>query len=1144
MKLLNVDLNALEKGQYFGQTNPASQALALCELADQTDRFLLVVTPDNVIAEQLQRNIKFFITNKALPIEIFPDWEILPYDTFSPHQDIIFQRLHTLYHLPKQQQGMLIIPITTLLHRLTPTHYIQGQCILLNTHQKFDVDHQKKSLIEAGYAHVETVYAHGEFAIRGSLVDISPMGSHMPIRIDLFDDTIDSIRTFDSETQRTIDVVDHIELLPAHEYPLSLEGRSYFKQRFQDTFDVDVRDCPIYMDISKGLASAGAEYYLPLFFEETATLFDYLPGKTLLTTIGDIHAAGEQFWNDTQDRYENYNVNVQRPILAPHKVLQPIEQLFKAFKSYPKVSFKETVLSQPNAYNLPISSLPDIAVDARSSTPYSALTSFAQQNKRTLFIAESIGRLDHLIELLEKAGISAKSVDSWADFLKQTVPHAITVAPIDNELLLTHEHIAVVTESQILGEKVMQRRRRNKTTVQNDQMVRNLNELEIGAPVVHINHGVGRYEGLQTLNLNEQPQEFLTLTYADNAKLYVPVAHLHLIARYSGASDVHAPLNKLGSEQWSKARKKAAEKVRDVAAELLDIYARREAVKGVSFQWPESDYNSFADEFPFETTPDQQLAIDLTLQDMAKEQPMDRLICGDVGFGKTEVAMRAAFVALCQQTQIAILAPTTLLAQQHYDTFCDRFAEWPAQIDVLSRFKSNKQTDQIKQNIANGNIDIIIGTHKLLSEDVKFKDLGLLVVDEEHRFGVRQKERMKSFRSQVNILTLTATPIPRTLNMAMSSIRDLSIIATPPAKRLSINTFIYKHSNQIIKEAIMRELLRGGQVYYLHNDVKTIEKAAGDLQQLIPEARIDIGHGQMRERQLEKVMQYFYHKRTNILVCTTIIETGIDIPSANTIVIHRADKFGLAQLHQLRGRVGRSHHQAYAYLLIPEEQKITNDAQKRLDAIVSTTELGSGFMLATHDLEIRGAGELLGEDQSGQITSVGFSLYMDMLERAVKALRKGEIPSVEESIIDNTEVNLRIPTLIPENYIASTHTRLVTYKRIASCENAEQLQEMQAEIVDRFGLLPKPASYLFRVTLLKLKSQALGIDKIEVNSQYGKLTFADHTTISPSSLIALIQKEPRRYQLQGSTMLRYNAEMPDADQRFNMTEQLLEKLIA
>ncbi|HET8731619.1 MAG TPA: transcription-repair coupling factor, partial [Moraxellaceae bacterium] len=754
-------------------------------------------------------------------------------------------------------------------------------------------------------------------------------------------------------------------------------------------------------------------------------------------------------------------------------------------------------------------------------------------------------RRESLLELLARASLKPGAVSGWDDFLarKDTTP-AIAVGPLEQGLWLQDPPIAVITESQLLGQRVMQSRRRKATSqdVSSELVIRNLSELQPGAPVVHIDHGVGRYQGLVTLEVDNQAQEFLLLEYADSAKLYVPVSSLQLIARYSGADDDHAPLHRLGTEQWTKARRKAAEQVRDTAAELLNIYARRAARPGHAFSFNESDYALFASGFPFEETADQAAAIIATIADLRAKRPMDRLVCGDVGFGKTEVAMRAAFVAVQDGGQVVVLVPTTLLAQQHYENFRDRFADWPIKIDVLSRFKSAKEQAAALKQLEEGKIDIIIGTHKLLAEDVRFKHLGLIIVDEEHRFGVRHKEALKNMRAEVDMLTLTATPIPRTLNMAFAGMRDLSIIATPPARRLAVKTFVRESHPAVIKEAILRELLRGGQVYYLHNEVESIEKCSQELQALVPEARIGIAHGQMRERELEQVMQQFYHKQFNVLVCTTIVETGIDVPSANTIIMDRADKLGLAQLHQLRGRVGRSHHQAYAYLLTPHQKAMTGDAEKRLEAIAAAGELGAGFALASHDLEIRGAGELLGEEQSGNINTVGFTLYMEMLEQAVKAIRSGKTPNLDQPLAQGTDVNLRISALIPDAYLPDVHNRLMLYKRISNAKDQAELDELQVEMIDRFGLLPEQTKNLFAVTSLKIEAEKLGITKIDASAGGGRLEFGTETKVDPMRLVKMIQTQPRKFRLEGADKLRFIMEMQDPQVRLQRLRDLLQSL--
>ena len=1126
--------------QHWGNLPGAALSLAVAEAASAAKRFTLLLTADSQSAERLQEELAFFAPD--LPVLHFPDWETLPYDVFSPHQDIISQRIATLYRLPEIKHGVLVVPIATALHRLAPTRFLLGSGLLLDVGQKLDVEEMRARLEAAGYRCVDTVYEHGEFAVRGALIDLFPMGSETPYRIDLFDDEIETLRTFDPETQRSVDKVESIRLLPAREFPLEKKAVTDFRGRFRERFDVDYRRCPIYQDLASGITPAGIEYYLPLFFEETGTLFDYLPGDTQVFSLPGIEQAAEQFWLDARTRYEDRRVDPERPLLPPADIFLPVEDCFARLKQWPRVVVsQEDVEVGVGRERFDARALPDLAIQAKASEPLAALRRFIEEYPgRVLFCAESAGRREVLLELLARLKLKPLEVANWHEFTASRERLAICIAPLDEGLLL--EQIALIAESPLFGQRVMQRRRREKSRDGGDNVIKNLTELREGAPVVHIDHGVGRYLGLVTMEFDGQAAEFLALMYAEEAKLYVPVASLHLIARYTGSDDALAPLHRLGSETWQKAKRKAAEQVRDVAAELLDIYARRAAREGHAFRDPAVDYATFSAGFPFEETPDQQAAIDAVRADMLAGKPMDRLVCGDVGFGKTEVAMRAAFIAVHSGKQVAVLVPTTLLAQQHYNSFRDRFADWPVTVEVMSRFKTAKEVNEAVAKLAEGKIDIVIGTHKLLQDDVRFKDLGLCIIDEEHRFGVRQKEQLKALRSEVDILTLTATPIPRTLNMAVSGMRDLSIIATPPARRLSVRTFVLEQQDSVIKEALLRELLRGGQVYYLHNDVKTIEKCAADLQALVPEARVGIGHGQMHERELERVMSDFYHKRFNVLVASTIIETGIDVPSANTILIERADKFGLAQLHQLRGRVGRSHHQAYAYLLTPPRKGMTEDAQKRLEAIANAQDLGAGFVLATHDLEIRGAGELLGDGQSGQIQAVGFTLYMEMLERAVKAIRKGEQPNLEQPLGGGPEVNLRVPALIPDDYLPDVHTRLILYKRIASAADEDGLKELQVEMIDRFGLLPEPTKNLMRLTLLKLQAEKLGIKKIDAGPQGGRLEFAADTCVDPLVLIKLIQSQPNRYKFEGATLFKFQVPMERGEERFNTLEALLDRL--
>ncbi|UPQ81588.1 transcription-repair coupling factor [Pseudomonas knackmussii] len=1130
--------------QTWGNLPGAALSLAIAEAASNAKQFTLLLTADSQSAERLQEELAFFAPE--LPVLHFPDWETLPYDVFSPHQDIISQRIAALYQLPELTHGVLVVPITTALHRLAPKRFLLGSSLVLDVGQKLDVEQMRARLEAAGYRCVDTVYEHGEFAVRGALIDLFPMGSPLPYRIDLFDDEIETLRTFDPENQRSIDKVESIRLLPAREFPLKKESVTGFRARFRERFDVDFRRCPVYQDLSTGITPAGIEYYLPLFFDETSTLFDYLPEDTQVFSLPGIEQAAEHFWKDVRNRYEERRVDPERPLLPPVELFMPVEDCFAHLKSWPRVvASQDDVEIGIGRERFPASRFPELAIDAKASEPLGALRRFLEEFPgRVLFTAESAGRREVLLELLARLKLRPQEVAGWSQFVESNERLAIAIAPLDDGLLLQEPALALIAESPLFGQRIMQRRRREKGRDAGENVIKNLTELREGSPVVHIDHGVGRYQGLVTLEIEGQAAEFLMLQYAEDAKLYVPVSSLHLIARYTGSDDALAPLHRLGSETWQKAKRKAAEQVRDVAAELLDIYARRAAREGYAFEDPQLDYETFSAGFPFEETPDQQAAIEAVRNDMLAPKPMDRLICGDVGFGKTEVAMRAAFIAVHSGRQVAVLVPTTLLAQQHYNSFRDRFADWPVRVEVMSRFKSTKEIQSAVQELAEGKVDILIGTHKLLQDDVKFTNLGLVIIDEEHRFGVRQKEQLKALRSEVDILTLTATPIPRTLNMAVAGMRDLSIIATPPARRLSVRTFVMEQQNSVIKEALLRELLRGGQVYYLHNDVKTIEKCAADLAELVPEARIGVGHGQMRERELEQVMGDFYHKRFNVLIASTIIETGIDVPSANTIIIERADKFGLAQLHQLRGRVGRSHHQAYAYLLTPPRKAMTPDAEKRLEAIANAQDLGAGFVLATHDLEIRGAGELLGDGQSGQIQAVGFTLYMEMLERAVKSIQKGEQPNLDQPLGGGPEINLRVPALIPEDYLPDVHARLILYKRIANAADENGLRELQVEMIDRFGLLPEPAKHLVRLTLLKLQAASLGITKIDAGPQGGRIEFAADTSVDPMVLIKLIQSQPSRYKFEGATQFKFQVPMERAEERFNTLEALLERLAA
>ena len=1112
--------------------------MAIADLAG-AEGLLVVVVPSSAAAATIERELPLFLD---APTEVLtlPDWETLPYDNFSPHQDIISERLNAFHRLPQMTSGVLLVPVTTLMQRSPPVHYIAGNSLALDVGQSLDSDTLVRNLSLNGYRAVDTVYEHGEYAVRGSLLDIFPMGSHLPYRIDLFDAEIESLRTFDPETQRTIAKVDAVRLLPAREFPLSGDAVDRFKMNWYRQFDGDPENCSMYREVCAGRVPGGAEYFLPLFFERCGSVFDYLPENTAFIAIGDHYSAARQFWNEIASRYESYGVDPRRPLLPPATVFIPVEELYADLGKFSVLELREEP-DAPVHLRTGFLAPPQLEQDGSSSTAIERLAHFIEDHKApVLLVAESPGRRQVLLESLGETGLTPTPVDSWPDFLASSSALGITVAPVDRGLYQGPEQPTMLVENQIFAERVAQRRRRHTREETNtDAIVRDLTELHPGVPVVHLQHGVGRYMGLQTLEIDGDPAEFLLLQYADNDKLYVPVGSLHLIARYTGADPDTAPLHRLGSEQWEKARRRAREKANDVAAQLLEVYARREARQGFQCQLDETLWQRFSEQFPFEETPDQQTAIEAVRGDMCAPKVMDRLVCGDVGFGKTEVAMRAAFIAIQNGKQVAVLVPTTLLARQHFNSFRDRFADWPVTIRVASRFQTDGDIEKIQSEVASGRVDLLIGTHKLLQSSFKFEDLGLLVIDEEHRFGVKQKEAIKALRSQVDILTMTATPIPRTLNMALGGLRDLSIIATPPARRLSIKTFVREHSTALVKEAILRETLRGGQVYYLHNEVKTIEETAAKLRELLPELSIGVGHGQLREAELERVMSDFYHMRHHILVCSTIIETGIDIPNANTIIIDRADKFGLAQLHQLRGRVGRSHHQAYAYLLCPPRSAMTGDAEKRLDAIEAAGELGAGYLLATHDLEIRGAGELLGDEQSGQIHSVGFGLYLEMLNSAVRALKRGEIPDVDSPLDNGTEVKLHIPALIPDDYLPDITTRLVLYKRVAAANSLEALREIQVEMIDRFGLLPEQVKNLFSQAMIRVKAQRLGIAEIEASHDGGSIAFTDQTQVAPLTLVKLIQGNPKMFSLSGSNKLRFSTELPDLAERQDFLEQLL-----
>lgn len=1144
-EISQLNLKQLKAGEkrWVGNLQGSSAALLFKEISKQSKQLFVIVARNNQHLGQLESELEFY----GIKPTIFPDWEILPYDRLSPHQDIVSERLAILSNMP--QQGVLLVSATTLAQRVAPASWVLGEHFDIKVGQKFDIEQQKLRLVQAGYHLVDTVYDHGEFAVRGSIMDIYASGQSSPIRVDLFDDEIDTLKFFDPETQRTTQNLDHFTVLPAKEFPLK-EARSLFRDRYAENFPTaNPKKNPIYQDVQDGIASPGIEFYFPLFFSEQAmkeqsTLFSYLPESGIVITDKAIDDILIQFWSDIVRRYEDRRHNVDQPILPPEQIfLQPNQVLEQLNLCRRIVASPEAFDERNGVINLVAEIPPRLPVDPKREKPFYAVKQYIDAaNYPVLLVAESAGRRETLKDALRPSLGDIPTVESFDDFMHSMHAIAITNAPLDRGLLLT-DKLSVISENQLYEHRVVQRRRKRQQEVSEEFLVRSLTELSIGAPVVHIDYGVGRYAGLITLSIDDQDHEFLQLDYADAAKVYVPVTNLHLISRYSGGDPDLAPLHKLGTDAWSKAKRKALEQIHDVAAELLHIQARRHSKPGYGFELDQSLYMQFASGFAYEETLDQANAIEATLYDMQQTKPMDRLVCGDVGFGKTEVAMRAAFVAVQNNKQVAVLVPTTLLAQQHYESFKDRFADWPVRIEVLSRFGSSKSHTKTIEDLAEGKVDIVIGTHKILQESVQFKNLGLMIVDEEHRFGVRDKERIKALRADVDMLTLTATPIPRTLNMAFSGMRDLSIIATPPARRLAVKTFVQEHTGDSIKEAILRELLRGGQVYFLHNEVETIERTAETLRELVPEARVAVAHGQMRERELEQIMQQFYHKEYNVLVCSTIIETGIDVPNANTILIERADKLGLAQLHQLRGRVGRSHHQAYAYLLVPSLKGLKGDAEKRLDAISRASTLGAGFMLATEDLEIRGAGELLGEQQSGSMQTIGYSLYMEMLEKATKAIQKGKTPNFDSPLSLTAEISMHMPALIPDDYLGDVHQRLLFYKRISNTDTQEKLDNIRMELIDRFGLPPQAVKQLFSVHQLRLKAEQLGITKIDISSHGGSIEFSPDTPVQAISIIQMMQKHPTFFRMEGGQRLKVMVMLEEYDKRIQFINDLLDSLL-
>ncbi|HEZ2616851.1 transcription-repair coupling factor [Neisseria meningitidis] len=1189
----------------------------------------VVLTQDAEQALRLQTAWLFFRPHDTAVF--LPDWETLPYERFSPHQDLVSERLSALWQIKSGAADVLFVPVATAMQKLPPVPFLAGRTFWLKTGQTLDIGRLKSDLVDAGYNHVSHVVAAGEFAVRGGIVDLFPMGSEMPYRIDLFDDEIVSIKTFDTDTQRTISPVSEIRLLPAHEFPTDSEAQKIFRSRFREEVDGNPNDAAVYKAVSNGHFGAGVEYYLPLFFEnELETLFDYIGEDALFVSLGDVHAEANRFWSDVKSRYAMAQGDETYPPLLPQHLYLSADVFAGRLKNYgqvlPDVSGKEHTL-------------PDLAVNRQSDEPLQALKDFQTAfDGRILLCAESLGRRETMLGFLQQNGLKAKPVSDWQGFLSAHEPLMITVAPLaygfklgglqspnqqqttsasegegdavtdqtefsaaatnplpsplpqereqsaavvsdslkaaavstesrlppgksnlhgqiqqqpapspvgegwgEGKAVAAQSAIAVITESDLYQYVARSRvhNRRKKHAAVSDGLLRDLAEINIGDPVVHEEHGIGRYMGLITMDLGGETNEMMLLEYAGEAQLYVPVSQLHLISRYSGQAHENVALHKLGSGAWNKAKRKAAEKARDTAAELLNLYAQRAAQSGHKFEINELDYQAFADGFGYEETEDQAAAIAAVIKDLTQAKPMDRLVCGDVGFGKTEVALRAAFVAVMGGKQVAVLAPTTLLVEQHAQNFADRFADFPVKVASLSRFNNSKATKAALEGLADGTVDIVIGTHKLVQDDIRFKNLGLVIIDEEHRFGVRQKEQLKRLRANVDILTMTATPIPRTLSMALEGLRDFSLITTAPSRRLAVKTFVKPFSEGSVREAVLRELKRGGQVFFLHNEVDTIENMRERLKTLLPEARIGVAHGQLRERELEQVMRDFLQQRFNVLLCSTIIETGIDIPNANTIIINRADKFGLAQLHQLRGRVGRSHHQAYAYLLTPEY--ITKDAEKRLNAIAAADELGAGFTLAMQDLEIRGAGEILGEGQSGEMIQVGFTLYTEMLKQAVRDLKKGRQPDLDAPLGITTEIKLHSPALLPESYCPDIHERLVLYKRLAVCETVQQINAIHEELVDRFGLPEQPVKTLIESHHLRLMAKELGIDAIDAAGEAVTVTFGKNNNVDPTEIILLIQND-KKYRLAGADKLRFTAEMENIEVRINTVKNVLKTL--
>ena len=1166
-----MQLPSLVNGKRFTLPRPvgSADAVLLAQLAareKKAGKLTAIVTSDAADAQRLMEELVFFAPE--LRCVMFPDWETLPYDTFSPHQDLISERLATLWRIKQRNHAesadVVLVPATTALYRLAPPSFLAGYTFEFKVKQKLDEAQLKAQLTLAGYSHVSQVVSPGEYAVRGGLIDLFPMGSLVPYRVDLFDDEIDSIRTFDPDSQRSLYPVPEVRLLPGREFPMDEAARARFRSRWRELLEGDPTKSRIYKDMGNGVATAGIEYYLPLFFDATATVFDYLGGGSTespsaaatLVLHGDLEPAFQRFWQDTKDRYRLVQGDPERPVLPPDALFLTAEQFYGLCNQHAQLALRATTGAGSGAEpeNDPHSALaqvlPELTVGRGAEDPLARLQAHLRNSaNRVLILAESDGRRESLLDFVRSSGLTPPVFENLQAFIDSDEKVGMATSALNRGFHWFEHAIDLVTETELFAAGASTRRRKKQEQVSDvEALIKDLSELNVGDPVVHSQHGIGRYRGLINMDLGEKnadgspaAQEFLHLEYADKATLYVPVSQLQLISRYTGVSADEAPLHKLGSGQWEKAKRKAAEQVRDSAAELLNIYARRAARQGHAFRYSPQDYETFANDFGFEETADQNAAIHCVIQDMVSPRPMDRLVCGDVGFGKTEVALRAAFVAVTGGKQVALLAPTTLLAEQHYQTLKDRFAKWPVQIAEVSRFRSGKEVTAALKGIADGTVDIVVGTHKLLSESTHFHNLGLLIIDEEHRFGVRHKEAMKALRAEVDVLTLTATPIPRTLGMALEGLRDLSVIATAPQRRLAIKTFVRNEGTGVIREAVLRELKRGGQCYFLHNEVETIENRRQKLEEILPEARIAVAHGQMPERELERVMRDFVAQRYNILLCSTIIETGIDVPTANTIVISRADKFGLAQLHQLRGRVGRSHHQAYAYLMVPEIQGLTKQAAQRLDAIQQMEELGSGFYLAMHDLEIRGAGEVLGENQSGNMLEVGFQLYNEMLSEAVRSLKAGKEPDLLSPLSVTTDINLHAPALLPNDYCGDVHLRLSFYKKLATAKNTDQIDALLEELVDRFGKLPPQTQNLVDVHRLRVLTQPYGVIKVDAAPGVIQITFKPNPPVDPMAIIGLIQKN-KHIKLAGNDKIRIERELPDPKMRAQMVRDVLRSL--